>query len=257
MSKIKIMVAAHKKFPMPGDRDLYMPVLVGAAKNYRDGIDYQRDDIGKNISNKNPNYNELTAVYWSWKNLKDVDAIGLVHYRRLFSANRKNEPINKNQIETMLLQHDVILPKKRRYYIETMYSHYVHSHEKEPLDKLRELIAEDYPNYLRSFDDVLNSRSAHMFNMFVMKKEYFDSYAKFLFSVLGNLEEQLDISNYSVQEARVYGYLSEFLMDTWIKKNDINYAEINWYQIGSKHMVKKIFFFVCRKFGLTIGGTHF
>ena len=81
--KIKILVAAHKKFPMP-EVEGYLPVLVGAKKNYKPDIPYQRDDEGENISEKNPNYNELTAIYWAWKNLKDVDAVGLVHYRRLF-----------------------------------------------------------------------------------------------------------------------------------------------------------------------------
>ena len=77
------MVAAHKQFPMP-NKDGYMPVLVGATRNYKPEISYQRDDDGENISVKNPNYNELTAVYWAWKNLKNVDAIGLVHYLSLF-----------------------------------------------------------------------------------------------------------------------------------------------------------------------------
>lgn len=60
--KIKVLVATHKKFPMPSDSDLYMPILVGAVKNYNKGIKYQRDDEGENISIKNPNYNELTAM---------------------------------------------------------------------------------------------------------------------------------------------------------------------------------------------------
>ncbi|MCC3238524.1 DUF4422 domain-containing protein, partial [Pediococcus acidilactici] len=87
---IKIMVAAHKEFPMPKERELYLPVLVGAKRNYKPRIDYQRDDDGENISEKNPNYNELTAIYWAWKNL-DADAVGLVHYRRFLSKKRKRD----------------------------------------------------------------------------------------------------------------------------------------------------------------------
>ena len=41
--KIEILVAAHKEFPMP-NADGYMPILVGAVKNYKPGINYQRDD---------------------------------------------------------------------------------------------------------------------------------------------------------------------------------------------------------------------
>lgn len=45
------------------------------------------DDTGENISNKNDYYNEMTAVYWAWKNYEELgnpDYIGLMHYRRHF-----------------------------------------------------------------------------------------------------------------------------------------------------------------------------
>ena len=75
---IKIIVATHKKYWMPED-SMYLPVHVGAAG--KAGIGYQRDDTGKNISDKNPNFCELTGLYWAWKNLK-ADYVGLAHYRR-------------------------------------------------------------------------------------------------------------------------------------------------------------------------------
>lgn len=258
MSNIKVMVAAHKKFPMPDDRELYLPILVGAKDNFKPNIDFQKDDDGINISSKNPNYNELTAVYWAWKNLNNVDAIGLVHYRRLFKSKlsgKKN--LTKNEIEERFKSADVILPNKRHYYIETNETHYLHAHESAPLKELKKIIDKKYPDYSGAFQSVMNSRSAHMFNMFIMKKDYFDSYAHFIFSVLTILENEVDISEFSIQEARVYGYLSELLMDVWIKKNDINYSEIRWYQIGKKHVIKKVFYFTCRKFGIKNGKTHF
>ena len=46
--KIEILVAAHKEFSMP-KKEGYLPVLVGAVKNYKPGISYQRDDDGENI----------------------------------------------------------------------------------------------------------------------------------------------------------------------------------------------------------------
>ncbi|MCT3558179.1 hypothetical protein LASUN_16650 [Lentilactobacillus sunkii] len=45
----KILVAAHKKFQMPRNQKLYFPILVGAIYNYKQGINYQRDDEGNNI----------------------------------------------------------------------------------------------------------------------------------------------------------------------------------------------------------------
>ncbi|KRL94203.1 hypothetical protein FD28_GL000755 [Levilactobacillus hammesii DSM 16381] len=258
--KVKILVAAHKAFPMPDDKTLYLPVLVGAKQNYRSGITYQRDDEGKNISYKNTNYNELTAVYWAWKNLTGVDAIGLVHYRRMFflKRSRKLEDVLKlSDVTHMLEKYDVVLPNVRKYYIESNYSHYVHAHEKMPLLKLREVISDTCPDYLISFDDVMRRRQAHMFNMFIMKREKFDDYCKWIFEVLHQLEIRIDISGYSDQEKRVFGYLSELLMDVWIDKNEINYGEVQWRQLGKRHPVKKVFFFMLRK--LNLGGkvTHF
>lgn len=252
------MVAAHKKFSMP-HAEGYLPVLVGAAKNYKPGIKYQRDDEGENISSKNPNYNELTAVYWAWKNLKDVDAIGLVHYRRLFFDTKPyslNNVLSKPKIEKLLSKYDVILPKKRNYYIETNYSHYIHAHHQEPLDKTREIIVQYYPNYLSNYDKVMHRTQAHMFNMFIMKREAFDSYCQFVFSVLKRLEDKIDISDYSVQEARVFGYISELLMDVWLETNNYPATEVKWEQLGGKKNFQKAVSLVERKIGIKTK-THF
>lgn len=245
---------------MPADKDLYLPVLVGATKNYKSGINYQRDDEGENISLKNPNYNELTAIYWAWKNL-DVDAIGLVHYRRLLSSKEKRNLesiLNKQEVESLLTKASIILPKKRKYYIETIYSHYIHSHHKEPLEVLRKIIKDKYPDYSIPLETVMKKRSAHMFNMFIMKKQEFNQYCEWLFGVLFEVEDSVDISSYSTQEARVFGYLSELLMDVWILKNKKEYLEVNWIQIGKKHLIKKAFFFLKRKFSIGKNNkTHF
>lgn len=255
---IKILVAAHKEFPIPTDKSLYLPVLVGAIKNYKKGIKYQRDDDGENISQKNPNYNELTAIYWAWKNL-DADVIGLVHYRRLFNKGRGrglDSVLNRNDIEALLDKAPIILPKKRNYYIETNYLHYIHAHHKEPLEETRKIIQENHPKYLNAFDLVMKRRSAHMFNMFIMKKSEFEQYAEWLFSILFELEGNIDTSNYSTQEARVFGYISELLMDVWLESTSKVYVETQWMQMGKRHFFKKAFFLVGRKFGF-LKETHF
>ena len=59
---IKILVAKHKKYDMPSDY-IYLPIHEG-RKGKQDLV-YQVD----NISLKNPNYYELTGLYWYWKNL--------------------------------------------------------------------------------------------------------------------------------------------------------------------------------------------
>lgn len=63
---IKILVATHKKYWMPKD-EIYLPIHVG--KKGKDDLGYIGDDTGDNISIKNPNYCELTGLYWAWKNM--------------------------------------------------------------------------------------------------------------------------------------------------------------------------------------------
>ena len=77
---IQIAIATHKKYWMPKD-SIYLPVHAGAAGKANISLSYQRDDEGENISLKNPNYCELTALYWLWKNSK-AEYLGLAHYRR-------------------------------------------------------------------------------------------------------------------------------------------------------------------------------
>lgn len=261
MLKAKIIIAAHKEFSMPKNKKLYFPVLVGTFYNYKQGINYQRDDIGANISLKNPSYSELTAIYWAWKNLKNVDAIGLVHYRRYFIKgwhfSNINNVIDEQDIAKLLSKYDVILPKKRHYYIETIYSHYIHSHHKEPLDVTRRTIIKFYPSYLSSFDRVMSKRSAHMFNMFIMKKKYFNEYCEWIFGLLKYVEDSIDISNYSKQEKRVFGYLAELLMDVWIDKNRILFVENRWGMIGSQHIIKRATHLILRKINVGDQNTHF
>ena len=126
MKDIKIIIATHKKYEMPTD-DMYLPLHVG--KEGKDDLGYTGDNTGKNISKKNPYYCELTGVYWAWKNLK-ADYIGLAHYRRHFSLKKKSKDkfeniLTSNEASKLLEKTDIILPKKRKYYIETLYNHYI------------------------------------------------------------------------------------------------------------------------------------
>ena len=112
---IKILVAAHKKYWMPKD-SVYLPIQVGAALH--PALGYVPDNTGYNISDKNPNYCELTALYWAWKNL-ECEYIGLCHYRRYFGhtvyskdvEKKKSAIFSKVDYENLLTKYNVILPK--------------------------------------------------------------------------------------------------------------------------------------------------
>lgn len=244
-----MLVATHKNYKMPKNSNLYMPIFVGKELHPDVNHTFQGDNTGENISRKNPNYNELTAVYWAWRNL-NVDAIGLVHYRRYLSLSKIKSLdmiLNKNQIESLLNDNDIVLPQKRKYYIQTNYEHYIHAHHVEPLALTRKIIQKDYPEYLDSYDNVMSRKSAHMFNMFIMKKEPFEEYCSWLFGILKKVEDNLDISDYNQYEARVYGFISERLLDVWIDRNQkYKTVEVNFVYMERQNWFKKGFNFLKR-----------
>ena len=84
---IRIFIACHKPTYVP-ENSLFYPVQVGAAlTNKRFEHMAYRDNEGEHISEKNPDYCELTAQYWAWKNI-DCDYYGFFHYRRYLTFHR-------------------------------------------------------------------------------------------------------------------------------------------------------------------------
>lgn len=258
MRDIKIIVATHKKYQMPVD-EMYLPIHVGSEG--KDDLGYKKDNTGKNISTKNPYFCELTGLYWAWKNLKN-DYIGLVHYRRyfIFNYNKKlktesekfSNVLTSIEADKLLSSTDIILPKQRNYYIENLYDHYKHTMFVEPLDITGEIIKEKYPEYYSEFMELHKRKTAHMFNMFIMKKTILDKYCSWLFDILFELEKRVDNSKYDQFHARFYGRISELLLDVYIRTNKLSYSEIkvidmqniNWWRKGfcflkAKYLGKK------------------
>lgn len=247
---IKIIVATHKHYWMPDD-PVYLPLQVGAEG--QPDLGYVTDNIGDTISSKNANFCELTGMYWAWKNLK-ADYIGMVHYRRYFtrkevrnSDNKKQQILTVSEWETLLAKYSVVVPDKRRYYIESNRSHYNHAHHREGLDMTEKIIREIYPDYVSSFEKVMSRTWAHMFNMFVMRQNLYNQYCQWVFDILFELEKRLDISAYDVYESRVYGFLSELLLDVWLEKNQITYIEQNVSFMERQNWIKKVGSFILRK----------
>jgi len=251
---IKILVATHKQYIMPNDNDMYIPVQVGCDE-VSERFGYQQDNEGDNISYKHRYYSDLSSLYWGWKNL-DVDYLGTCHYRRYFVTNKAkktNDPffkyiLSKKEAIDLLQKCPVIVAKKRRYYIETIASHYSHTHSGKDLDTAWEVVRDIYPEYLNSFEIVLKRSWAHMFNTFIMRKKELDAFCEWMFTILFELEKRIDTSNYDVYESRVCGYIAEFLLDTWLEKNNIQYQEVELKFMEPRSLFKKYLLFLKNKF---------
>lgn len=217
MPKFLIIVATHKKYKMPQD-EMYYPLQMGADITHTD-LGYKQDNQGENISSRNPSFCELTGLYWAWKNLH-ADYLGLVHYRRHFSLQKRKKSFDKvlslREAENLFQRYKVILPRKQKYYIETLYSHYKHTHHIVTLDTAYEILSEMYPDYVRDYKQAVSHRSGYMFNMFIMPKTLSDEYCEWLFPMLFELENRIGELQLSAYQGRFYGRISEILFNVWI-----------------------------------------
>jgi len=239
-----IVTALHKPSPVP-EIPLYLPVQSGAAVNPPLGI--TPDDTGDNISRRNALYCELTAHYWLWKNVT-ADVYGLCHYRRYFTAKPFgrgiSDALTQSELEKALQNADVIVPRPRPYLIETNASHYAHAYRAEDLEILRSVIRDVCPDYLPAYDRVMARRWGRRFNMFIMRREPFEGYSAWLFSVLFPLEQRLGPD----MPPRTIGFIAERLMDVWLEKNQPRIRQLRVLHTEGQQWPRRIAGFLRRKF---------
>lgn len=229
---VKIYIAVHKKCSLPNIEG-YIPLQVG--KEGKTDLGFIGDNTGDNISSKNPNYCELTGMYWMYKNVK-CNIIGLVHYRRYFFKgmfqHKMSDIISCDEIKNILQEYDVIVPKKFLVREKSNYENYKKLEHIEDLETCRDVISELTPEYLDSFDLACKKRYFYPYNMCILKKQQFDSYAEWLFKILFEVEKRVDITNYSDYDKRIFGFLSERLFNVWLlKNNNLKVKEMYVYNI--------------------------
>lgn len=254
MQKLTVLVITHKDYEFP-DSACYCPLFVGGKttsdlKNER----FYQDSVGVNIAEKNSSFCELTGLYWAWKNgvFEDNQYVGLVHYRRYFAGKKlclkKQHIASERELLSLLEKYDAILPKKRNYFIESIYSHYQHAHHIKDLELTRTVITELQPEYLESFDAVMQGRKLHLYNMFVMSSEKASEYCHWLFSILFELEKRVDVTHYDNYQKRVFGFIAERLFNVWILYNQLNVKYLPVVNLDGENLIKKGLNLLKRKF---------
>ena len=254
MQKLTVLVVTHKDYEFP-DSACYRLLFVGGkiASSLKSETFY-RDNSGVNIAEKNSSFCELTGLYWAWQNgiFKNNQYVGLVHYRRYFAGKtlylKKKQIASESELLTILEKYDVILPRKRNYFIESIYSHYQHAHHIKDLELTRAVISELQPEYLESFDTVMQGRKLHLYNMFVMSSEKASEYCHWLFSILFELEKRLDITQYDNYQKRVFGFIAERLFNVWILYNQLNVKYLPVVNLDGENLIKKGLNLLKRKF---------
>lgn len=234
MKKIEIFVATHKKFEQKLPNN-YVKLLVGSY-NKEKMDDYVSDSTGLNISKKNANYCELTGLYWIWKNVNDK-FVGLCHYRRYFSIGYGKILKTKKALK-ILNKYDIIVPMKG-YSKKRVYDTYKEKHIEKDLINCKRIIENKYPEYEESFDIVMNQTSIYPCNMFITSKNLMDKYCSWLFDILFELEKETNLENYDDYQKRIFGFLSERLLNVWILKNNLKIKEINMWINENNYLQEK------------------
>lgn len=233
---IKILITYHKKDALLKNK-IFTPINAGrkiAKDNQSSDLKWLidnciGDDTGDNISEKNIIYNEMTSIYWAWKNYAELgnpDYIGHFHYRRhlCFMDSDKSvlemDNIGKNYIyrqldfsekkmQRLCQEYDLIAPMPQ--WRKSAYEHFERNFNIEELETAINVLKEQYPLYYQSAKEYLGDNKLYFCNIFIMKKEMFFEYCRYIFDILSEVEKRIDMSDRRM-------YISEWLTGIFIKK---------------------------------------
>lgn len=177
------------------------------------------DSDGENISDKNGNYSELTALYWMWKNrLSQKTAgdgneyYGLSHYRRILELSEDDVlKLVDNDV-------DVVLPYPMPYEpnIEVHHERYLRDVDwKALVSALKEL----QPKYAEKLPEILGQQYLYNYNIMMARKEVLADYCEWLFPILERTEELSDPKGCDRQD-RYIGYMGETLATLYFMSNN-------------------------------------
>ena len=191
------------------------PIQVGATLGKRI-IANLRDDMGENISYKNRNYSELTALYWLWKNRLrreggDHIYYGLMQYRRRLMISQDDlYRLEANEV-------DVVLP------YPMIYEPDITAHPKRYLREadwqaLLTALREIQPAYADAFPQILDQPYFYNYNIILGRKPVLEAYCNWLFPVLERVEE-LSEPKGKDRADRYIGYMGEMLETLYFMHN--------------------------------------
>lgn len=225
--KLKILVSCHKPDPCIISTPPYYPIQVGAALQKGVDLGFVKDDEGDNISYKNRKYCEWTALYWGWKNIKDVDYLGLCHYRRYFDIDFSN-----NKIDMLLRKSDILILEERVSSVSN-FEVFCPCVGQDNAVLLVDTLLTLYPDALQSsIDYLLNCNHFVLCSMFVARKEIYDDLCRFVFTILETYEKKLPEMPYT-RLNRTIGYAGELLLGLYVKYRNLKPLKVPMRPMGA------------------------
>ena len=130
-----------------------------------------------------------------------------------------------SKINNALEKVDVILPFKKYTFRNVRYT-YAYFHCDEDMQIVSDIIKKLYPDYYATFKKVMNGHSYYYANMMICKKSVLDSYSRWLFPLIEEIEKSIDITKYiDDYQRRVFGFISERLLQVWVVHNHLKVKE--------------------------------
>lgn len=224
-------VVTHKEFQIPRN-PFYKPIYVGGYEP--EDMDALRDCRGENIASLNEKINELTAVYWIWKNTHSGD-VGFCHYRRYFGRHLNTTDsyfglMTPEQAENFLNDADMVVAgavctyplRVSEQLKDTLNQNAYESCYKLYIDRIKKIC----PEYLETFYSVMDGIIIYPCNMFYTHRQTFDQYCSWLFPIVLDVAEKMNVSGYDSYSKRIVGFFAERMLTVWILHNHIKVAEM-------------------------------
>lgn len=234
-SKYKMFVCYHKDCPRINN-EVFASIQVGRASSSAQLTDTIGDDTGDNISARNRNWDELTALYWMWKNVK-ADYYGLFHYRRILTFRASHKQFfhdfsedtqarfgwNTKNVAAACRKFDIITAPRRRVHpvglsskTLTNYEFYARDHHVRDIDNALAVIKKFSPKAYPYVAGYLFGTQCSFANLAVMRADLFNDYANWLFTVLMECERTTDVSSNDDYQRRIWGFVAERLCGGYV-----------------------------------------
>lgn len=233
-------VVTHKALPpelIENFPDKYK--LIHAGRILGENLGYLGDNTGDNISELNPYLNEMTALYWIWKNTSHT-VIGLSHYRRFFFQERPQNFLTEQEVLRILENYDIIVCKPFLSLGNSWHEQIAMAVRDEKLinfseEVIRKNLMRKQPDYCNVFDYRMRMSGGYFKGMFVARRNVFDAYCEWLFSfMIDSTREVLRETELATTKGnlkRLMGFHCEGMLTVWLMKNRLRVKELNLIEI--------------------------
>ncbi|NLL75916.1 MAG: DUF4422 domain-containing protein [Clostridiales bacterium] len=223
--EVSIYVITHKNFSAPIDK-MYTTLWVGDKRSCSIPC---LSETGDNISYLNPKINECTGIYWIWKNTKE-EIVGLNHYRRYFKTDMLQDILSEKEVRYFLDKYDILVYNATCTYPRTNSEFLRESIDAKAFEcamlLVKNAIMEWQPDYKEAFDRTMEGHAFFPCNMFITRREIYDRYCEWLFSIIIPAAENFDATPYDDYSKRAIGFFAERLLTVWLYKNSYCIKEL-------------------------------